>query len=90
MSVSNGEFTPTQARIMAVLGDGRPHTKAELLACLDDDLAPPHALGFHISNLRKKLAPKGQGIRSERTGFSGDGTLYCLVTLLANPYDGVT
>lgn len=66
------DWTPTESRILAVLADGRPHSRAEILACLDDELAMPTAIFFHISNIRKKLAPFGQ-------------TVLCLTSTRAQP-----
>lgn len=58
----NNGFTPTQARMLAVLADGRPHTRKELHACLEDDLAALAAIKWHIKKLRKKLKPERKGI----------------------------
>ena len=49
-------LTPTEARILAVLADGKPHARGVLMRCLDDDLAGPGALRIHIHRLRQKLA----------------------------------
>jgi hypothetical protein len=56
------KYTPTQQRIMLVLGDGAAHTRQELRDCLEDELAGRSALSFHLSNIRKYLRPKGQDI----------------------------
>lgn len=53
--------TPTQARILACLSDGQPHTYDELYALLDDELAGDTVLAAHISNIRKIL-PSGHDI----------------------------
>lgn len=53
--------TPTQARILKCLSDGKYHTKQELMALLTDELAGSTALPFHISEIRK-LLPRSQDI----------------------------
>lgn len=63
-------YTPTQRRILAVLADGEPHSREELIACLGDadgiagqyDESAYSCLRMHISNLRKVLSAKGQDI----------------------------
>lgn len=59
--MSNG-YTPTQQRMLNLLGDGLSHTKEELHGCLDDDLAQVECIRAHISDLRKRLRPLGQDI----------------------------
>jgi DNA-binding response OmpR family regulator len=55
-------FTPTERAMLQVLHDGKLHTRAELHACLPDELAPLRAIQFHISRLRAKLRPHGHDI----------------------------
>lgn len=50
------KLTPTEQRILAVLVDGKPHSRPVLMGCLEDDLAGPGALRFHLCQLRRKLA----------------------------------
>lgn len=61
--MENGKpkLTPTQARIVQCLSDGRPHKKEELLALLDDPLSDITVLRVHISEIRK-LLPRSQDI----------------------------
>lgn len=59
--MKNG-FTPTEQRIIAVLADGQPHARKELMGCLDDELAEKTALKRHLTRLRKKLRPQGRDI----------------------------
>lgn len=59
------KFTPTERRILKVLSDGQPHTRAELMKCLWDELASPAAMRQHIINIRPKIAPLGQTIVCE-------------------------
>lgn len=61
-------LTPTERRIYAVLGDRLPHSAEELRGCLEDDLAGPTALRFHLCNLRDKLERYGQTVASIRIG----------------------
>jgi DNA-binding response OmpR family regulator len=50
-------LTPTERRLLALLSDGCPHRREELLACLYDDYSPSVlTLNVHLCNLRKKLA----------------------------------
>jgi hypothetical protein len=55
-------YTPTQRRMLRLLQDGLPHARAELKACLVDDLGNWNNVQVHISRLRKRLRPKGQDI----------------------------
>lgn len=55
-------FTPTQARILQLLSDGRPHMREEIHECLDDDLAQLSAIKRHLSDMRKHLHPIGETI----------------------------
>ena len=58
-------FTPTQRRMLAVLSDGLPHTRLELAACLEDELAKPSAVKKHLYLMRKVLRAQGQTILCE-------------------------
>ena len=84
MSSSNG-FTPTEKRIMGVLTDGRPHTKHELLAVIDE-MADDNLLSRHLSNIREKLAPRSQGIMYT----AREGVRYQLVRTMTGPYEDMT
>lgn len=65
-------FTPTESRILHALSDGMPHRSADVLAFFEDELATKKTLQSHLSNIRKKLAPKGEDIVCEywKGGFS--------------------
>lgn len=78
-------LTPTQLRILELLSDGRPHTRREMHACLDDDLAQPTAFERHLTGMRKILRPKGEDILCQRCR-NGQDSYYVLVRLLASPY----
>jgi hypothetical protein len=56
MAEGNG-WTPTQARIMEVLGDGKPHARDELVACLEDEMSEWRNVAPHLTAVRKKLRP---------------------------------
>lgn len=58
-------FTPIESRMLEVLKDGKRHPRAELLACLEDELAPMTNIAPHIFRIRQKLAPIGQGVVCE-------------------------
>ena len=78
-------FTPTEKRILALLSDGNRHTREEVLACLDDDLAEMKAIKPHVSRIRKKLNLIGEEIvcvARDRSYF------YQHVRLLPSAYDG--
>ncbi len=81
-SVTMNGFTPTEGKIMAILGDGLLHSREELHACLPDELGKRDNLKVHLSNIRKKLNPIGQDI----VFVSGGRPCYRLVRFLANPY----
>lgn len=63
-------FTPTQTRILAILSDGTPHTKTELMTALDDELAAPDTLRVHIGQINVKLRTIGQEIICRRLGYT--------------------
>lgn len=65
MAGSNGRFTNVERRILNVLSDGLPHRKEELHPCLADELGPLTNLHPHITNIRKKIRPKGEEIVCE-------------------------
>jgi hypothetical protein len=58
-------FTAIQQRMIAVLSDGRPHTRKELHACLWDEKAKLSSICFHLSLIRSKLRTQGQDILCE-------------------------
>lgn len=64
-------FTPTERRILDVLGDEERHTFEELWKCLNDEEAVRQTLSVHLSNLRQKLAGKGRNIISIRDSGVG-------------------
>lgn len=84
---ANG-FTPTQARIMAVLCDGAAHTYHDLVGCLWDEacLDPKASLATHISYIRKIIRPRGEEISCTLLGGVG---YYRHVRTLSSAYDGV-
>ena len=55
------KFTKTEQAILDVLGDGVPHAKAEVHACLPDELGEMNNIHRHITAIRKKL-PNGLAI----------------------------
>lgn len=59
------ELTRVQARMLALLSDGQPHSREALHALLWDTDAPVGNIHTHISTLRKKLRPLGQWIVCE-------------------------
>lgn len=65
MARTAAEFTPTQLRMLEVLGDGLPHTKDELESCFEDVEFGDNLLSVHLTLLRKKLRAKGQEVVCE-------------------------
>ena len=55
-------YTPTEQRIIDLLSDGLPHTRADVIKCLKDHLADFNTLAVHMFNLRRKVRPCGQDI----------------------------
>lgn len=50
-------MTPKQQKIYELLLSGRPCTRQEVFACLDDPYAELSSIRKHISNIRKLLDP---------------------------------
>lgn len=71
MSTGNGTvekvqaLSATQRAMLHVLSDGLPHRRAELHACLPDELARQQAVNVHLTRIRKYLLPHGQTIICE-------------------------
>lgn len=79
MSEETISWTPTQQRLLEMLGDGMSHQQTELMRCLEDALSTPATLRVHICHMRRKLRPVGQNITSERLD---ERTYYRLVRCL--------
>lgn len=84
MSNGNG-FRPTEAKIMALLSDGLPHTRQEVHACLPDELSSITAIKAHLTAIRKHLRPIGQDILCV---WVTRKRMYRLVRLVASANDG--
>lgn len=72
---NESKFTNQELRILAVLSDGYPHKKQELLDACEDPMITSIALQNAITRLRKKLNKTGTEIISH---FNTPAT---------NPYD---
>jgi len=59
---SMSQYTPTEARLVDMLSDGKPHSRRELLTCIDDDQAVFSNLRWHLCSVRKKVKPLGEDI----------------------------
>lgn len=82
---------PTEQRILDLLSDGQRHTREEIKGLLDDELADMVTVRIHVSNLRKKIAAKGENVVVSRQTVDGKVvTRYQLMRVLASPYDGKT
>ncbi len=55
-----GNLTPIEERMLKILSDGKPHSKAELHGCVYTGALDN--VGKHVSNIRKKILPLGQDI----------------------------
>jgi len=75
-------LSPTEARLFALLADGRFHGHAELRSCLWDDLAGGGAVWAHVRRLRIKLDGTGLDVAGERRGQKGAAWVYRLVARL--------
>lgn len=71
--MSSLHLTPTEARMLEALLDGKPHPVGDMKKCLCDDLATTHVVSAHLCNLRKKLRVVGKQIA---TMSSGNGVRY--------------
>jgi hypothetical protein len=78
-------FTPTQTAMLKVLSDGMPHSKAELHACLPDELSRPNSILRHLVDIRKVLRPRGQDVLCE---YRDRARFYRWVRLLGHEGDG--
>ena len=63
-------LTPTERRIWDRLADGERHSVAELMLCLNDEMAEPNNVKVHIFRMRQKLPP-GHLIIGESNGRRG-------------------
>lgn len=54
LGVDGSKFSATERRLFDVLSDGAPHTIAELLSYIPDDMSRK-SLTIHIVNIRKKI-----------------------------------
>ena len=61
MTEGNG-WTPTQRRLMDVLGDGEPHTREQLVACLEDSQSEWRNVNPHLVAIRKRLRLERQDV----------------------------
>lgn len=62
-------LTATEQRIYDKLKDGRPHGVLELRSLLWDELASIGAVRVQVSNLRAKLAKRGEVIVCSRSRY---------------------
>jgi len=53
------KLTATERRLFQMFSDGEPHTKAELITCLNDELADCHAMQLHLTRMRPKIREQG-------------------------------
>lgn len=75
------KFSPIEKKLLAVLSDGAPHPKYELLPVLDNQ-TNVKLLSLHMHNIRKKLQMIGQTVVC--VSYGRKGTAYMHVRLLHN------
>lgn len=67
-------LTRTEAKLFAILDDGKLHIKEELLLkALGKEFASDSAIRVHISRMRLKLAPHGIQIIGNTKSWTGGG-----------------
>lgn len=79
MPISIEELTPTEHRMMQILGNGERHSIKKLRVCLNDDRALLDTVRDHVANLRKKLRKYGEDVALVK---DSSGSYYQLVRLL--------
>lgn len=81
--MSQTEFTPTEAAMLQILSDGKPHRREELHSCCGPSSIG--VVGVTVCSIRKKLRGRGEDVvcvnRGDRNGFA-----YQHVRLLVSPY----
>lgn len=77
--------------IYAKLEDGRPKPRAELMACLGDDLSSPKTLYVHVCNMRPTLQAMGLTVVVVQLGGVNHYQMVKYVPLSLTPmYDAIT
>ena len=64
--VAQAFLTPTEHKMLQILGDKESHGVDELHGCLFDDMSALSAVQPHITHLRQKLRRSGYTIICER------------------------
>lgn len=78
-------LTPTQKKMLQLLSDGMPHSRAEVHACLPDELGARTNIYPHLSGIRRQLKEIGEAILVE---FIRGRLHFRHVRLLASAYNG--
>jgi hypothetical protein len=78
-------FTPVQQRMLAVLSDGKPHSREALLECLQDDQCSAKGHLAHLTAIRKILRRRSEDIICV---YNCRRPFWQHVRLLASAYDG--
>ena len=65
MTDKDKPFTPTEQRLLTILSDGMPHKRSELLAVLPDELGGFGNVRKHLTQIRKRLRPRGEDVICE-------------------------
>ena len=65
MNLMAVELTKTRKKMLALLSDGKPHSRKELHACLWDQMSPLSNIQSHICMIRKAIEGSGKAIVCE-------------------------
>jgi hypothetical protein len=81
-------LTPTGQRMMAILGDGLPHSRYDLFTALQTPDAKLSNIRAHITWIREVIRPRGEDIVCEINPGKRRGIFYRHVRLMASANDG--
>ena len=62
------QMTPTQRRMLALLSDGKVHSKEEMHKCLCDELGRIENISPHVTHLRQQLRTVNRDLVCEHGG----------------------
>lgn len=83
--INTSKMTHTHKLLLKVLGDGNPHSRAEVFEAMEDEWMSWDTVLKHISNLRLLLKPQGYDVICQ---YSRLRYQYRLIRTLVNPNDG--
>lgn len=65
MTDKDKPYTATEKKLLAILSDGMPHRRDELLSVLPDELGSFGNVRKHLTQIRKRLRPRGEDVLCE-------------------------